>query len=138
MKSSFLFILITIFIANTIMVSAWAQPCPMDGINNQGHEIELTVNTDMSMDMANTSSSMPCHDAQESEPYIQNSTPDDSATHCDGVCLCLNASLSQVSLLDSNSLKPVIMSVVSRYPALDEFAPSRGFSPPYRPPIYLS
>ena len=81
MKKLAVFTLMVMFLANTVVVSAWAKPCMNSG------SVEMTQEMSANMD-----SDMPCHDEKpQNEKKNQNK-------HCDGICLCLHASLSQTPI----------------------------------------
>lgn len=81
--------LIAVFLANTVIVSAWAKPCLNGGSMNTPAQ-SMTNHGDM--DMAN----MPCEDMQQNQS--QNDTQ-----HCDGICLCLHVSIHQSPTLNNPS-----------------------------------
>jgi hypothetical protein len=79
--------LIAIFLANTVIVSAWAKPCLSGGAMNTSTEQPESMMEHSGMDM-------PCEDMQ------QNDDQDDTQ-HCDGVCLCLHVSTHQSPTLNN-------------------------------------
>lgn len=81
--------MIAVFLANTIIVSAWAKPCLNGGAMDTSAHSE-TMMDDGDMDMSN----MPCEDMQQNQE--QNETQ-----HCDGVCLCLHVSTHQSPTLNN-------------------------------------
>jgi hypothetical protein len=117
MKKLALFIFAFMFLANTLVVSAWAKPCMMDSP------------TQMSQDMdASMSGDMPCHDEN-----TQGQSP-----HCDGVCLCLHVLMSQTLIThDAETLKaPAIIS--ERFATDHDLILTRGSLPLRRPPKLIS
>lgn len=116
MKRFILMFVAVMFFANTFAVSAWAKPC---------------VNMDMqpSIEKAADMGDMPCHgDKQEKSP----------TQHCDGVCLCLHASIHQTPVLsDSAFIKAPIIETARLFNKAERPA-SMATAPPRRPPKYNS
>lgn len=81
--------LIAVFLANTVIVSAWAKPCLNGGAMDAPVQSQSMMDHD-NMDMSN----MPCEDMQQNQD--QNNTQ-----HCDGVCLCLHVSTHQSPTLNN-------------------------------------
>ena len=85
MKKLSIVLLIAMFLANTVVVSAWAKPCMM----NDMEMTEMSQNSDMG-------NMPPCHEENKSEKL----DPQNSDTnHCEGICLCLHVSLTQTPVL---------------------------------------
>ena len=118
MKKIVLFIIAVMFLANTVAVSAWAKPC----MNNTAME------TSQSMEKA-TNDNMPCHGEEESKEANQN--PD---KHCEGICLCLHASISQTPIVDSGVEYNLPIASKSTVGFSNDVMVSRTPIPPRRPP----
>ncbi len=102
------------FLANTFAVSAWAKPC----INM---DINMASSTQQVMDMSN----IPCHEDKEEKSPTK---------HCDGVCLCLHASIHQTPILNDNSaINAPIINAARLFNKTDNPA-SMATAPPRRPP----
>ena len=115
MKKLFVFILMVTFLANTIVVSAWAKPCMKSS--------SMAMAQDM---RANMDADMPCHDEEQ-----QSQTQ-----HCDGLCLCLPVALAQTVILnDVDVLEPLDISEVQFTISQDALV-SRQTAPPRRPPKF--
>jgi hypothetical protein len=92
--------LIAVFLANTVIVSAWAKPCMDSGsMDISKHSEMLMAHDDMSI------SNMPCEDMKQNQE--QNDTQ-----HCDGVCLCLHVSTHQSPIL-SDQASPSLSTLTS-------------------------
>lgn len=135
MKKPILFIIISIFIANTFVVSAWAQPCPM----NDMKKMDMASIAQPSIDMA---SDIPCHDSEASSSISSNQSTlkvsTEHSDHCDDMCFCLHASISPVSIIGSVDVASLKIPSSASFSSINRFAPSRTISPPYRPPILIS
>lgn len=84
-------ILTAMFLANTVIVSAWAKPCLNGGaMNAPAQSQSMMDHGDMDMDMSN----MPCED-------MQGNQGGQDTQHCDGVCLCLHVSTQQSPTLNN-------------------------------------
>ena len=115
MKKLFVFILMVTFLANTIVVSAWAKPCMKSS--------SMAMAQDM---RANMDADMPCHDEEQ-----QSQTQ-----HCDGLCLCLHVVMAQTVILnDVDVLEPLDISEVQFTISQDALV-SRQTAPPRRPPKF--
>ena len=117
MGSKFLHIfVITIFLCNTLTLSAWAKPCAM-----MNDIIQTTSKSDM-----------PCHN------MVTEKSDTKEKTACDGICLCLHASInSTFSMHDSKSFYPPIIkkqAISSKFEAVK----SLTSPPPTKPPQYIS
>jgi len=82
-------LLIAVFLANTVIVSAWAKPCLNGGAMDSPAQSQSMLDHG-DMDMSN----MPCEEMQ------QNQDRQDTQ-HCDGVCLCLHVSTHQSPTLNN-------------------------------------
>lgn len=106
----FLFILtLTVFLANTLFVSAWANPC-----------VDLQ-NTSVSIAMPD----VPCHNESQS----------DTQDHCDGLCLCLHISMSQIFVEHYQNIAIVPAAKPVTWELSNIYMTSRHPIPPYHPPI---
>jgi hypothetical protein len=113
MKKVILFILMVVFFANTVVVSAWAKSCLVNDF------IQMSQNMDASL-----SGDIPCHDNQNEQKN----------THCDGICLCVHVSVSQAFITNDDVLNiPVIAH--DRFVSENETISARATYPPHRPPI---
>lgn len=121
MKKPLLLILTIIFLANTIIVSAWGQPCSMNNV------FGVEQNTDMATDEMD----MPCHDQNDQS---QNTNTQD----CDGLCQCLNASIFHHFIIDNalNINQPIAFT--ERLISKNEIVLSRVIPPLFRPPITIA
>ncbi|GAB5388180.1 MAG: hypothetical protein Alpg2KO_11480 [Alphaproteobacteria bacterium] len=116
-----LIILAVLFLANAVVASAWASTCLMTDTTQMGHE----MTSDMSGDM-------PCHEMPESQDQPEQHD------HCDGICLCLHASLSQHIIADASG-QIVGPNMSARGLIMDnERTTASVLHPPYRPPIASS
>jgi hypothetical protein len=113
MKRFILMFVAIMFFANTYAVSAWAKPC----VNNAAPSISQGM------------SNMPCHDGGEQE---------NTAKHCDGLCLCAHAAISQTPILSDNLDLYVPISSTERLGAHNEPLTSMAATPPRRPPKHIS
>jgi len=96
MKRFSIVLLMTMFLANTIVVSAWAKPCMMNDMIGSGEMTEMSQNSDMG-------DKPPCHEENKSEKQDPNN-------HCEGVCLCLHVSLTQTPVLsDLNTVPDMLL-----------------------------
>lgn len=83
--------MVAVFLANTVIVSAWAKPCLNSGAMDVPMQSQSMIDhSDMGMP------NMPCEDMQQNQD--QNDTQ-----HCDGVCLCLHVSMHQSPTLNTSS-----------------------------------
>ena len=112
--------LMVMFLANTGIVSAWAKPCMM----NDTEMSEMSSNSDMG-DMP------PCHEENKSEEQDPNK-------HCEGLCLCLHASITQTPVLSDFVAVPDIALGAETYNPHNENVPSQDYSPSNPPPIFNS
>lgn len=120
MKRFSIVFLMVMFLANTVVVSAWAKPCMM----NETEMTEMSSNSDMG-DMP------PCHEENKSEKQDPNN-------HCDGVCLCLHVSITQTPVLSDFVTVPDIALGAEIYNPHNESVPSLDYSPSNPPPIFNS
>lgn len=120
MKRFSIVFLMVMFLANTVVVSAWAKPCMM----NDTEMSEMSSNSDMG-DMP------PCHEENKSEKQ-------DPLKHCEGLCLCLHVSLTQTPLLTDFIAVPDIYLGTHTYTSITENMSSRDYSPSNPPPIFNS
>ena len=124
MKRFSIVLLMTMFLANTTVVSAWAKPCMM----NDTEMTEMSSNSDMG-DMP------PCHEENKSEKQ----DPQQSDTnHCEGVCLCLHVSITQTPVLsDLNAVPDIYLSTETYTISKEDMASYEG-SPSNPPPKFNS
>ena len=120
MKRFSIVFLMVMFLANAVVVSAWAKPCMM----NDTEMSVISSNSDMG-DMP------PCHEENKSEKQ-------DPLNHCEGVCLCLHVSLTQTPVLTGLITAPDVHLSADVYNLSDESTPSRDYSPSNPPPIFNS
>lgn len=116
MKYIFLHMVLFLFVANNMVLSAWVKPCLLDAQESTVLSIEEY-----------TSEEMPCHDEQADEQTMQ----------CDGVCLCLNVLVTQTPVLDFDHVYLPI-DHLNRIVISDTFLYSIATTPLYRPPISIS
>ncbi len=119
MKRFSIVFLMVMFLANTVVVSAWAKPCMM----NDTEMSEMPLNSDVG--------EMPCHEENKSEKQ-------DPLKHCEGVCLCLHVSLTQTPLLTDFVTVPGMVLGADIYNLSNESTPSRDYSPSNPPPKFNS
>lgn len=113
MKRFILMFAAIMFLANAFAVSAWAKPC----VNINSTQISAEM-TDMS--------DMPCHEGgDEQKSPVQ---------HCDGLCLCLHASINQTPVLNDGFAFNAIMLHSERLSIENERVASMSSAPPRRPP----
>jgi hypothetical protein len=119
MKQFSIVLLMTMFLANTVVVSAWAKPCMM----NDMEMTEMSRKADMG--------EMPCHEENKSEKQDPNN-------HCEGVCLCLHVSLTQTPVLSDLNAVPDVYLGSETYTLLREDMASFETSPSNPPPKFIS
>ena len=110
--------LIAIFLANTVIVSAWAKSCL-----NVNPSSTSQMSDDMNHDMGKT----PCEDMQQNQN--QNDTQ-----HCDGVCFCMHMSSSQTPTIGESSIFQTPFSLKLSHDFINEAIASLSYSPDKRPP----
>lgn len=120
MKNLAVFIFMVMFLANTIVVSAWAKPCMM------GSDIQMSQDMDTSMD-----ADMPCHDKEQKNQNNPNK-------HCDGVCLCMHVSINQTPII--NDIDALAFPAASKQNIVisQDNLKSRSTLPARRPPKFYS
>ncbi len=124
MKRFSIVLLMTMFLANTTVVSAWAKPCMM----NDTEMAEMSQKSDMG-DMP------PCHEENKSEkPDPQQS----DTNHCEGVCLCLHVSITQTPVLSDLNVVPDVYLSTETYTLSKEDMASYEGSPSNPPPKFNS
>lgn len=120
MKRFSIVFLMVMFLANTVVVSAWAKPCMLSDTEMS----EMSSNSDIG-DMP------PCHEENKSKEQ-------DPLKHCEGVCLCLHVSLTQTPLLTDFVAVPDIHLGTLTYTFITENMTSWDYSPSNPPPIFNS
>jgi len=110
--------LIAIFLANTVIVSAWAKPCL-----NANPSSMSQMSGDMNHDMSN----MPCEKMQQNEN--QSDTQ-----HCDGVCFCMHMSSTQTPIIGASSQFQIPFALKLSHDFTNEAIASLSYSPDKRPP----
>lgn len=120
MKKFSIVFLMVMFLANTVAVSAWAKPCAI----NDTEKSEMASNSDIG-------NILPCH--EENMPEKQDPTK-----CCEGICLCLHISSTQMLLLTDYDILLNMVLRADSYNLYDESTPSRDTSPSHPPPIYIS
>lgn len=120
MKKFSIILLMAMFLANTVVVSAWAKPCMMNDVQMS----ETSSDADMG-------EVPPCHEESKGETQ-------DNLKHCDGVCLCLHVSVTQIPLLTDFVAVPDIVLGADVYNLSNEVAFSRDYPPTNPPPIFIS
>ena len=116
MKHLFLYVVLFMFVANNMVLAAWVKPC----MSNDTQPMEISVE-------ASVSEEMPCHEEESSQALMQ----------CDGVCLCLNALVSQTPVLDSGYIFHSF-NHAERIRVSEHVFASLISNPLYRPPILIS
>ena len=116
MKQIILLFTLTMFLANSFIVSAWADPCALEASDN--HFIEMVSDTQDSI--------MPCHDAQHAPEELDN--------HCDGLCLCMHTSIHQIPVLNEVVTMSNYILQDTRLLVSNEFGSSTILAPPFTPP----
>ncbi len=119
MKRFSIVLLMAMFLANTVVVSAWAKPCMMK-------DMEMTEMSQKS-DMGDK----PCHEENKSEKQDPNN-------HCEGVCLCLHVSITQTPVLSDLSAVPEVFLGSEKYTLSKEDMASYEGSPSNPPPKFIS
>jgi hypothetical protein len=119
MKKFSIVLLVTMFLVNTTVVSAWAKPCMMNDIKTIEMDSHSTINAE------------PCDMSNKSEK--QN-----LADCCDGFCLCLHTSVSQTILPINSANFPDLALLADSYNQSDERISSLNHSPPSPPPKFNS
>lgn len=114
--------LIAIFLANTVIVSAWAKPCLNGGAMNVPAQSQSMMDHG-DMDMSN----MPCEEMQQNENQNDNQ-------HCDGVCFCMHMSSSQTPIIGASSQFQMPFALKLSHDFTNEAIASLSFSPDKRPP----
>ena len=128
MKRFSIVLLMTMFLANTTIVSAWAKPCMMNDTISNGEMTEISSNSDMG-DIP------PCH--EENKLEIQNPQQSDT-NHCEGVCLCLHVSITQTPVLPDLNAVPDVYLGTDTYTLFKENMASYEGSPSNPPPKFYS
>ena len=118
MKVFKLAFLIAIFLANTVIVSAWAKPCL-----NANPSSMPQVSDSMKQDMGN----MPCEDMQQNDSQNDNQ-------HCDGVCFCMHMSSSQTPTIGASSQFQMPFTLKLSHDFTNDAIASLSYSPDKRPP----
>lgn len=122
MKRFIVLCIAILFLANTIVVSAWAHPCQNMSSAPQVSEAQIS-----GADIP------PCHKNQ-----IQPSSKDETRGHCTGLCLCIHASICAVNYIPTQaSLTPPPMLSRAKLVIHHEYAQSFAYAPPRRPPISI-
>lgn len=116
MKAAFLTFTLIMFLANSFAVAAWAKPC---------FEEEKPMPT-MSHEMGD----IPCHEKQD--------VPKKSGQHCEGACLCLHTSMTQMNIPGDSVISDIEMREAKPAINNNEDAASVKTAPPRRPPKLYS
>ena len=110
MRNIALFIFVLIFAVNTVSLSAYASSCTMM--------------------MKSSAMEETCHDMNEDKAQ--------TATHCEGICLCQNVLLSS-HILPFDMMNMVVVSLKDVPPvSFENPVYSYATAPPFRPPITIS
>ena len=117
MKKLSLFIFGFMFLANTVVVSAWAMPCLM----NESIAMSQHINSSMPDEM-------PCHEEQKEE----------KSKYCEGICFCFHTSVSQTPIMNGSESLNIPMAFSENLRAENEKMVSLATSPPRRPPKIIS
>ena len=119
MRRAFIFAITVLFLANTSIALAWNPPCMFDDGHSRG-VVEAV-----------TDRSLPdCHKSKAEQPQQQQPVMD----HCEGLCLCTQASSSPNFTLLSSEPKALGTTSVQAFHATIDFPASLNLSPPERPP----
>ncbi len=116
MRKLVIFTFMLIFASSAVISTAWAQPCA------QNSSMMMLMNTDQA-----DTQTKPCHDSK----------PQKKQSHCNGLCLCLHASVSQSLAQDTGYLFTPILSSGPLWGADEALTPT-ALSPPRRPPKLIS
>jgi hypothetical protein len=112
MKHFILIFTAVMFLANTFAVSAWAKPC-------------MKMDMSSMVAMADDADTPPCHEQQDQQK---------TAKHCNGVCLCLHAAISQTpTLSDGVTFDKPLLKTERVFKSQADVA-SMATAPPKRPP----
>ena len=120
MKQVFICTILTLYLASTFMVSAWAMPCMKDTSPVMMHHVSASSGSDI----------MPCHETAD--------VPQDTSGHCDGICLCFDMSLTKTPIITEAVTIPDVFGTPELHVSRDDILISYITSPPYKPPIYTS
>ena len=119
MKKFSIVLLMTMFLANTTIVSAWAKSCDIN--NSEMSEMDSHPTVDVE----------PCDINKKSD--MQN--PIDC---CDGLCLCIHSSVSQTVLPLDSAVFPDLALLAGSYNLSNERMRSLNHSPASPPPKFNS
>jgi len=116
MKHFILIFTAVLFLANTFAVSAWAQPFM---------NADLSSTLSMTMD----GDTPPCHEQQDQQ---------NTAKHCNGICLCLHVAINQTPTLSDGVTFDVPLVKTKRVFKSQADLASMATAPPKRPPKHIS
>ena len=119
MKRVFAFIFLTLFLVNTSLVSAWAEPCMHD-----------MGTSSLVSNMLPSDGSDPCHQTEDSRQSYQQ--------HCEGLCFC--AYMASGSTLFIHPSESFDLSIIANQTFLidNDTLASVSQIPPRRPPKHIS
>lgn len=111
------------FLANTFAVSALAKTCK--------HMGEMSSASEMSMEQTSANDELPCHEHMKADKSEQKPP----AKHCDGLCLCVHASVNQIIILEEiASFSDIDLSKSQAIITSTASVNSLATAPPRRPP----
>jgi hypothetical protein len=122
MKKIAIMFLGILFLANMVAVSAWAKPCMQDAGLHAAQPMHGSHAHAQPGDK-----SEPCHGAQNKN---------DSSLHCEGLCLCVHASVHQTPILNDISQVYVPVTRHAAQYMTDRQLRSIPLAPERRPPRY--
>ena len=111
-------VLIAVFLANTVTVSAWAKPCLNDNVSSVS-QILNDIKQDMGI--------MPCEEMQKNKNQNDNQ-------HCDDVCFCMHISSSQTPIIGTNQQFQPPFTLRLSHNFSNEIIATLPYSPDKRPP----
>jgi len=125
MKRAFLVAISVLFLANTTIALAWNPPCLFEDLQSQS-----TVQTTLASAGSDCHTSAADHKATQDQPS--------ESSHCEGLCLCAQASSSPSFTLFTNPSVPIDTNGSSQMIISLAHLPSITLSPPERPPNQIS
>lgn len=132
MKRFIFLCLMLVIVLNSFAVSAWAASCPQSEESHASHtEMEMVNGADIDM---------PCPMMDDGKSGQDDVAKADQSPfqHCEGVCLCLHASLSQNVMPASD---PAVFDIYASElinPKDDRTLVSLNHLPPRKPPKFSS
>jgi hypothetical protein len=129
MKCFVLILTAIMFLANTFIVSAWAKPC-----------INMNTPSSTAQSMEMDESAAPCpmmskaHNTLDTAQQDQRQDHDIPHKHCEGMCLCLHASIQQMPITVQFHEWNIVIDQSDYILARSQLYVSQSIAPPYEPP----